>query len=347
MSVLKFLTGFLVLFSMACATSSHEEKNKEAQQEVNVYSHRFYDADRLLYQKFEEKTGIKVNIKEDEADKLIALLQSEGENTQADVLITVDAGRLYYAKELGLSQAVNSEILNNNVPEYLRDADQHWFGLTKRARVILYNTENVTREELSTYEDLTNDIWKGQIFVRSGSNIYNQSLLASIISRRGEEMALKWAKGIVANMAREPKGNDRDQIKEMAAGNGKIAIANSYYLGKLLNSENEMEKKAGSHVGIFFPNQDSYGTHINISGGFVTKFAPNKENAVALLEFLTSVEAQNAFSESNFEYPVNRDANISELLQSWGSFKEDNLNVSELGLYNAKAIEIFKMAAWN
>ncbi len=335
--------------AFACGNPEHQEKKEEniaEEKVVNIYTHRFYDSDKALFAKFEEMTGIKVNVKEDGADKLIALLQSEGENTEADVLITVDAGRLHYAKELDLLQAVESEALMNNVPQNLRDPENKWFALTKRARVIVYNKDEVDASELSTYEDLSNEKWKGQIFVRSSSNLYNQSLMASIIERLGEEEAQKWAEGVVANMAREPKGNDRDQMKEVAAGNGKIAIANTYYLGKLLNSENEMEKTAGEKLSIFFPNQETSGAHINVSGAGVTKYSPNKENAVQFIEFLADVNAQRVFAESNYEYPVNPNVQPSTLLQSWGSFVEDDMSIDVLGKNNQKAVEIFEKAGW-
>lgn len=314
--------------------------------EVNVYSHRFYDVDKQLFQEFEKQTGIKVNVKNDKDDQLIQLLQSEAENSLADILITVDAGRLAYAKQLGLTQPVNSEKLNSIIPAHLRDEEGHWFGLTKRARVIIYSKERIKPEQLSTYEDLANPKWKGRINVRSSSNIYNQSLYASIIANNGEAEALKWAKGVVANFTQEPSGNDRDQISNVAIGKGDLAIANTYYLGKLINSENEMEKKAAESVAVFFPNQDGRGTHVNISGAAVTKHSKNKENAVKLIEFLASAEAQKVYAETNYEYPVNSEVEASELLKSWGTFKEDTLPLSKLTEYNSKAVELFEKAGW-
>ena len=273
----------------ATASTKMEEKPQEV---VNVYSHRFYDADKELFKAFEDKTGIKVNVKKDKDDKLIQLLQTEGENTEADILVTVDAGRLYYATELDLLQSVTNEQLEKNVPANSREADGFWYGLTKRARVIAYSKERVKPEQLSTYEALTNPEWKGKISIRSSSNIYNQSLMASMIANHGEEKALEWAKGMVANMWQEPKGNDRDQVKNVALGKADIAVINTYYMGKLLNSSNELEKEAAAKVALFFPNQEDRGTHINVSGAGIVKHAKHKENAVKLLEFLTSVEAQ-------------------------------------------------------
>jgi len=341
-------SGLLLALAFIAACSSQPGQGNEQIEagEVNVFSHRFYDSDKELFKRFEAETGITVNVKEEKDDNQIAILQSEGENAEADIIITVDAGRLHFAKELGLLQTIESEVLMNNIPSHLRDVDNQWFGLTKRARVIIYNKETVDPQELSTYEDLTNEKWKGQIFIRSSANIYNQSLLSSIISRSGEEAALDWATGLVANMARVPKGNDRDQIKEVAAGNGKIAIANTYYLGKLLTSDNEMESNAAKAVAVFFPNQNTSGTHINISGAGVVKYSKNKENAIKFLEFLSGVEAQKHFGEANFEYPVHPEVEPSELLKSWGEFVEDKINLNELGVNNVKAVSTFETAGW-
>ena len=338
MKLKQILVASIAFILMACNSS---DKN-----EVNVYTHRYYDADKELFKKFEEITGIKVNVKKDNADKLINLLKTEGKNTQADLLVTVDAGRLYYAKKLNVLQSVSSPILSSNIPAPLRDAQNFWIGLTKRARVFVYNPDVTTIDPNLDYKDLVKEEWKSGIVVRSSSNIYNQSLMASQIAHYGEKEALAWAKGVVANMYREPKGNDRDQIKQVAMGNGKIAIANTYYIGKLLNSENELERDAGQKVKVFFPGQNAKGTHINVSGAGVTRYAPNKENAIKLLEFLSSEEAQKVFASSNYEYPVHPKVQPDSLLNSWGTFKEDDLDIEDLGMYNAKAVELFSKAKW-
>lgn len=340
----------MVIAACNSANQNGQEETAEEQVDksevVNVYTHRYYDADKELFALFEKETGIKVNVKSDKSDKLIQLLQSEGAHTEADLLLTVDAGRQYYAKQLGLLGAVNSEVLNTNIPAHLRDPENYWFGLTIRARVIMYNKETVDPAELSTYEDLTSEKWKGQIMVRSAGNIYNQSLMASVVHHHGEEGAMAWAEGVVANMAREPKGNDRDQIKQVAVGNGKLAIVNTYYLGKLKNSDNDLEREAAEKVAVFFPNQETTGTHINVSGAALTKHAPNKENAIKLLEFMSGETAQSIFAESNYEYPANPAVPPSALLQDWGEFKADQLNLSELGALNEKAVELFEAAGW-
>jgi iron(III) transport system substrate-binding protein len=251
------------------------------------------------------------------------------------------------AKNKGLLQSVNSKVLDSTIPSYLKDPENEWFGLTKRARIIAYSKERVKPEELTTYEALTESKWKNKILIRASNNIYNQSLLASIIANNGKTAAKSWAKGIVANFARVPKGNDRDQIKAILAGEGDLAIVNTYYIGKLLNSKNPVEVNAANAVGLFFPNQDDRGTHINISGIGVTKHAPNKANAIKFMEYLVSKEVQEIFAKTNYEYPVNASANTSELLTSWGNFKEDHLSLTKLGELNKAAVITFDEVAWD
>lgn len=334
----------LLLLSVLMITFvSFASGNKE---EVNVYTHRHYEADQALFDKFTEETGITVNVVKAKADQLIERLASEGENSPADILITADAGRLVKADSMGLLKSVNSDVLNSNIPANLRNRDGKWYGFTKRARVVVYNPTNTDVTELSTYEGLTEDKWAGKILVRSSSNLYNQSLLASIISHKGDEEAKVWAEGIVKNFARDPKGNDRDQMKALVAGEGELAIVNTYYLGLLLNSSEAEEVKVGEQLAVFFPNQGDRGTHINISGAGVTKSSKNTENAIKLLEYLSSVEAQEVFSSANYEYPVNPAAKTSDLLKSWGDFKEDNIDIAELGINNSEAVKVFDRAGW-
>jgi len=273
-------------------------------------------------------------------------MKLEGKQSPADVLITVDAGRLYRAKSEGLLQPISNSLIDSIVPANLRDTDKHWVGLTKRARVIAYSKDRVDPNDLSTYEDLTSEKWKNKILVRSSSNIYNQSLLASLISNRGKDFAENWANGLVENMARSPKGNDRDQVKAVANNEGDLAIVNTYYIGKLLNSEDESELEAGNSVGIFFPNQDTSGTHVNVSGIGVAKYAPHKGNAIKFIEFLLQEEAQKIFAGSNYEYPINRNVEPAKILKGWGSFKEDTLQLNELGENNKEAVIIFDKVGW-
>lgn len=313
---------------------------------VNLYTDRHYDSDDKLYSTFTQETGIKVNIVKGKSDELIERLKTEGEDTQADLFITADVGRLYKAKATSLLQAVDSQFLKTNIPENLRDKDNHWFGLTKRARVIVYTKDRVNPSDLSTYEDLTSPKWKGKILVRSSDSVYNQSLLASFIETIGEENAKKWASGIVANMARDPKGGDRDQAKAIAAGEGDIAIMNTYYFGLMLNSSDPEEKKVAEKLSIFFPDQNGNGTHINVSGAGVVKSAKNKENAVKLLEFLASEIIQKAYAEANYEYPVLKGIEASDLLISWGSFKEQTISLTKLGENNEKAVKLLNEVGW-
>ena len=342
-SILKFgALSLLLAATFSCGGSSTNEEN----QVVNVYTHRHYEADQQLFDKFTEETGIKVNVVSASADELIQKLELEGANSPADVLITVDAGRLHRAEEKGLLQSISSSTLDSNIPAKFRDPEGYWFGLTYRARIFAYSKERVNPEDLSTYEALTEPTWKGRVLTRSSENIYNQSLLASIIASQGEEAATAWASGLLANMAREPKGSDRDQVKAVASGEGDVAIVNTYYIGIMLNDANEEERKAADKVGIFFPNQNDRGTHINISGAGVTKHAPNKENAVKLIEFLSGTTAQEFLANINFEYPVNANASFSDLLKQWGEFKADELNLSELGNNNRNAVVVFDRVGW-
>ncbi|SHJ53404.1 Fe(3+) ABC transporter substrate-binding protein [Paramaledivibacter caminithermalis] len=323
-----------------------ENQEKPKNQVVNLYTDRHYETDEELYKMFTEETGIKVNVVKGKSDELIERLAREGADTQADLLITADAGRLFRAKEKELLQSVDNETLFDNIPENLRDEDNQWFGLTVRGRVIVYSKDRVNPSELSTYEDLTSDKWEKKILVRSSSNIYNQSLLASFIAINGEEKAKEWAKGIVKNMARDPEGNDRAQAKAIVAGEGDLAIMNTYYIGKMLNSSDPEEVKVAKSVGVFFPNQDTTGTHINVSGIGLARHAKNSENAIKLMEFLSSEKAQKQFAEANYEYPVNPDVEPSELLKSWGEFKTQDINLSKLGEFNKRAVEIFNEIGW-
>ncbi|GAB6137494.1 Fe(3+) ABC transporter substrate-binding protein [Halanaerobaculum tunisiense] len=313
------------------------------QGEVNLYTNRHYDTDEELLDKFEEKTGIEVNVLKGGSDELIERIDREGADTQADLLITADAGRLHRAKSKGLLQSATTDTLTSNIPQNLRDTDNQWFGLTVRGRVVVYDKDEVDPDEIDTYQDLTADKWEDEILVRSSSNIYNQSLLASLIATHGEEAATEWAQGIVDNMARRPKGNDRAQALAIAADKGDLAIMNTYYLGKMLNSSEEQQVKvAQEDIDILFPEP----THINVSGVGLTKHAKNKENAIKLMEFLSSKEAQQFFAEANYEYPVNPDVEPSDLLKSWGDFEAQDIDLTKLGELNEKAVKIFNKVGW-
>ena len=317
-----------------------------AASEVNVYSHRHYDSDKILFKKFEEQTGIKVNVVTAKAEELVSKLAIEGANTPADVLITADIGNLYEAKDRKLLQAIDSKILEENIPDHLRDDEKKWFALTKRARVFVYNPKTIDPKDLGDYFSITKPEFKGKVITRTSTNAYNKSLLASIIANHGEEKALEFTKGLVENFARNPKGSDRDQIKAVGAGEADIAIVNTYYLGVMLNSKDNNDVEIAKSLKIFFPAQETTGTHINISGAGVTNFANNKENAIKLIEFLSSIDAQDMFAQGNHEYPVNKNVSASETVKSWGEFKEDTIPLNKVGKYTKKAVEIATKGNW-
>jgi iron(III) transport system substrate-binding protein len=314
--------------------------------EVNVYSARKEALIKPLLDDFSAQTGIEVNLVTGKADALLTRLKSEGRNTPADLFITVDAGRLYRAKEAGVLQSITDPQIQAAVPENLRDPEGEWIGLSQRARVIFYARDRVDPSELSTYEALADPAWKGRICIRSSSNIYNQSLVASLIAAHGVEKVEEWARGLVANMARPPKGGDRDQIKAVAAGQCDIAVANTYYYGQMLAGDDAAQRAAAEKVALFWPNQDGRGVHVNVSGAGMTLHAKNPEPALQLLRFLVSPEAQRWYAEVNYEYPVREGVEISDLLETWGGFKADNLNLSALGEYNAEAVKLMDRAGW-
>ena len=355
------ITAMLIAFT-GCQSADDAQESSVAPDsgEVNVYTTRHYDADDELYAKFTQETGIKVNVVSDKALVSVEKIKEQGENVQADIFMTADAGNLANAKMEGILQPVSSEVLSKNIPDNYKDAEDYWFGITKRARVFLYAKERVSTDELKalTYESLVNDKrWTGKVLVRSSSNIYNQSLVSSFIETMGEEKTAEWVTKLTSQMARNPEGNDRDQAVAVKNGIGDIAIANSYYYGQIANESDTASEYYGvtDSVGIYFPDQgeNEGGVHVNISGAGVIKNAPNKENAVKLIEFLSEAAQQEAFSATNYEFPVNKDAKTSDLLQSWldnqgiKELKEQNINLSVLGDNNARAYELMTAAAWD
>jgi iron(III) transport system substrate-binding protein len=316
-------------------------------QEVNVYNSRHYGSDEQLYSAFTEATGIKVNVVEGKHDELIQRLANEGENSPADVLITVDAGRLALAASKDLLQSVETPVLDKAVPEHLHNPDHLWYGLAVRARVLVYtkDPERLDPAILSTYEALAEPEYKGKVLSRSSNNVYTQSLVASVLAANGEEKTLEWAKGVVANFSRPPEGGDTDQIRAVVAGQGDVAIANTYYVGRLLNSKKAADREVGEQVGVFFPNQDGRGTHVNISGAGVAKHAPNRDNAIKLLEYLVT-DGQRYFADVNHEYPVNPAIQPHPTLAEFGEFKQDTLNASTYGENAAEAVKLMDQAGW-
>ncbi len=313
---------------------------------LNLYSARHYSTDNAIYQNFTDQTGIRINLVEADADQLIERIRSEGANTPADVLITVDAGRLWRADQQGLFERVNSRTLNQAIPASLRDPEGQWFGFSRRARVIMYNKERVNPATLSTYEDLVNARWRGKILVRTSSHVYNQSLTGSIIQAAGPRAAESWARGLVANFARPPEGNDTAQIRALAAGQGDLAIVNTYYLPRLAKSNNPEEQAVAQKVGVFFPNQRNRGTHVNISGGGVLKTSRNKAAAIRFLEHLVSRQSQDIFARSNNEYPVVAGVSLDPVLASYGTFRADAMNAATYGRLNPQALQIMDRAGW-
>lgn len=315
-------------------------------EELVLYSHRHYPSDDALFQKFTDATGVEIRVVKADADQLIERIRAEGAQTPADLLITADAGRLAVAKEAGILQAVESNVLRDRIPEAYRDPDHQWFGFTLRARVLVYARDRVQPEELSTYEALTDRRWRGRLLSRSSSHVYNQSLLSSIIAAHGEEEALRWARAVRANMARPPQGNDRDQMRAVAAGLGDVALVNTYYLGLMAESPDPRDREIASQLAIFFPNQEDRGVHVNISGGGVVKHSSRPELARRFLEFLVSDEAQASFPAATTEFPVVEGIALSELQESWGPFKPDGLNLGVLGEHRNTAVRLFNRSGW-
>lgn len=321
--------------------------NSLASQQVNIYSSQKEHLIRPVLEKFEQKTGIKVNLTTGKKSELVSRLVWEGKNTPADLLLTADIGNIYQAKLKGVLQPIESTILNAHIPAYLRDTDSLWFGLMVRARTIFYHKDFVTPESVTNYKDLADPKWKGKLLIRSSSNVYNQSLTAFMLHQHGYEETLAWAKGIVANMARPPQGGDTDQLRALAAGEGHLAVANTYYYGRLLSGDTSIQDQAVQEkVGIILPNQQSQGMHINIRGGGVTKYATNKKQAIALLEFLTDQSIQAAWATENFEYPVVDNAGTHPMVSSWMDAKQYTANLEEISKLQTKAIEIMDKAGW-
>ncbi|MEZ5934349.1 MAG: Fe(3+) ABC transporter substrate-binding protein [Alphaproteobacteria bacterium] len=317
-----------------------------AADEVNVYSSRHYSTDQALYDGFTEATGIKVNLIEASGDALIERLQAEGDASPADLFVTADAGRLVRAVEAGLFQPIQSDALDAAVPEHLRSPDGLWYGLSTRVRAIVYAKDRVDPSTITTYEDLAEPAWEGRLCIRSSSNVYNQSLVASMIATEGLDAAERWAEGIVANMARKPQGGDTDQIKAVASGECDVAVSNHYYLARLISSENPEDKKVADAVDIIFPNQDGRGAHANISGAGVLVHAPHKEAAIAFLEYLATPQAQAYFADGNYEWPVVEGVKLGPILERWDAFKTDDIAVETYGKYNAEALKAMDRAGW-
>lgn len=348
MKINKFLLLALLIvpITLLFLTNTNEEVQNE---EVNIYTSRHYDADNFLYEQFTKKTGIKVNIISGKGSALIERLKAEGINSPGDVFFTVDAGNLANFQKQGFLQSIQSEIIKQSVPVELRGENDEWVAVAKRARVIFYNPELVSEGEIKdiNYEDLASDVWKNGVAIRSSSNMYNQSLVSSLISNLGIDETEKWAKGLVSNFARKPQGNDRSQIMAVANKEASIAIANTYYIGIMLSGKGGKEQlNAAQKVKIVFPNQNNRGTHINVSGGGVLKHSPNRENAEKFLEFLLSEEAQVHIVNNTFEYPVLESVKPHPIIESFGDFKMDKTSIADFGKYNPEAVKLMDRVSW-
>lgn len=334
----KNLALLLLLSAVAISCTSQEE--------VNLYSARHYDTDLELYDNFTEETGITVNLIEGGSDELIERINSEGVNSPADLLITVDAGRLWRAKEAGVLQPYDSEQLTEAVPQELRDRDGEWVGLSRRVRGIVYHTERVSPDELAGYWDLADDNWEGRVCIRSSNNIYNQSLVASLIETHGVAETEEWATNFVENFARDPQGGDTDQIRAVAAGVCDVAVVNHYYLARLMASEDQEDQEVANQVAMHFPSEENGGTHVNISGAGIAANAPNEENATRFLEYLVTEEAQRLYAIANNEFPIISGMDLPPVLEQFGTFESDAVNVTAYGENNPEAIRLMDRAGW-
>ena len=320
--------------------------DSQANPVLNIYSDRHYAADNTLYDRFSADTGIQINLVEGKSDELLERIAADSDRTPADLLMTSDAGRLWRAEDAGLFQPTQSATLESSIPAPLRHPEGLWFGLTQRVRVLVYNKEAVKPTDLSTYEALAEPQWKGRVCIRSSGNVYNQSLLGSMIESVGLEKTEAWAKGLVANFAREPEGGDTDQIKAVAAGQCDVAIVNHYYWARLAKSDQPEDKEISAKTALFFPNQSDRGTHVNISGAGVLVNAKNPEAAVKLLDFLVSPESQKVFAEGNNEYPVVAGVELDPVVAALGQAKFDEVNVATYGPNNAEVVKLVDRVGW-
>lgn len=316
-----------------------------ADEVVNIYSSRHYDSDDKLYAAFTKQTGIKVNLIEGKADELLARIKREGRLSPADLFISVDAGRLQLAVDAGVLDPVASRTLEDRIPASLRHPDGLWFGLSKRVRCI-FLSRDVPADMVTTYAGLSDPKLKGKLLIRSSSNIYNQSMVAAQIKTLGQSTTQDWADGVVKNMARTPQGGDTDQLRALAAGEGRVAVANHYYYARMIAGDKASDNAAAKKIRLVFPDQDGRGAHVNVSGAGVIKTAKNKANAIRLLEFMTTERAQELWALENHEFPVVEGIELTPVLKGFGAFKADTLNAAELGKNNREAVRVMDRAGW-
>ena len=326
--------------------SSGEGGNADGAQEVNLYTARHYDSDQALYDRFTEETGIKINRIEGRADELVARMTSEGANSPADLFITADAGALWRAQQAGLFQPIESETLGGRIPANLREPGGHWYGFMRRARVVAYDSTKVRPEEVDDYAKLATPRFKGRICVRSSDSVYNLSLVGALIEAWGAEKAGEWVEGIVANMARPPEGGDRDQIRAVNAGVCEVAITNSYYYIRMATGDDADDRAVTDKVKLAFPSLDGQGAHVNISGGGVAANAPNRENAIRLLEFFASVDSQTHISANNNEFPASPDLPAPPPVDAYANFTAHPMSVAAFARRQPEAQSLMSAAGW-
>lgn len=343
-----FLAGCVAMGGLlaACGGKPAEGMKPGVNGSINVYTARHYDADAYIYDAFEKETGIKVNRLEMQPIQLIERMKAEGAASPADVILMADAGALWRAQDAGLYQPLQSDIINTKIPANLREPTGLWFGFSRRARVIIYDKAKVKPEEVATYEALATPRFRGKVCVRSSDNVYNLSLMAAIIEHKGTQQALAWAKGVTANMAREPQGGDIEQITAIAAGVCEVALSNTYYYLRLLHNPAELNPLVAEKTAMAFPSLDGKGTHVNISGGGLAKHAPNRDNAVKFLEFMTRDEAQTIFAKANDEFPVIPSKDTPDYIEALDHFDADPLDVLTYGSRQAEAQKLFDQAGW-
>jgi iron(III) transport system substrate-binding protein len=343
----RFLLGAALPLAVTLSLAAPPAR-AQAGGEIALYSSRHYDTDRELYDAFTRQTGIRVRLIEGDADQLIQRILSEGANSPADVLITVDAARLARAREAGILQPVRSEVLESRIPATLRDPEGYWFGISKRARVVMYDRQAGTPAGLSRVEDLADPRFRGQICVRAAAHPYNTSLAGSVLAANGPEATEAWARGVVANMARPPQGGDRDQFRAIPSGQCKLAISNTYYLGAMARSQRPEDRAVVERIGVLFLNQapGDRGQHVNVSGAGVVRSAPNPAGALRFIEYLTGPQAQEIFAVGNMEYPVVADVAVHPALAAFGAFREDGLNAARYAANAAEALRIMQRAGW-
>lgn len=345
-SILATCLGLLMLAACSDGTSAGENEAGSGGGVVNLYTARHYDSDQALYDRFTAETGIRINLIEGRPDELVARIQSEGERSPADLFLAADAGALWRAQQASLFQPVQSEQLQASIPANLREPGGHWYGFMRRARVVAYDSQRVRPEEVDSYEKLASPRFRGRICVRSSDSVYNLSLLGALIEAWGEERAEAWARGIVANMARPPEGGDRDQIRAVSAGACEVAITNSYYYIRMANGEDARDREITQRVRLAFPSLDGQGAHVNVSGGGVLARAPNRDNAVRLLEFFASADSQRHISANNNEYPASPDVAAPEPVAAHANFTAHPMAVSAFAARQPQAQSIMSRAGW-